>query len=257
MNAIFRCGAVVIRVATPTAPAARSLDLAAALACAAIPVASAVRPDVVEHDGMSATAWEFIESTGAPVDWRAVGEIVRAVHELGPNVVPAGVPLPSPAAFPWWDFEQLFAEVASAIDDAALDGLRAAVERQSGWAGFDETVLCHGDVHPGNVMMAAEGPVLIDWDLLCRAPRGWDHAPMMTWTSRWGGEHGVYDAFAAGYGWSGRGDGPAEAFAELRLVAATLMRVKAGIADPTARPEADRRLAWWRGEPDAPIWRAQ
>ena len=53
------------------------------------------------------------------------------------------------------------------------------------------------------------------------------------------------------------GDQSAEAFAELRLVAATLMRLKAAIRNEAAMPEAQRRLAHWRGESDAPMWQAQ
>jgi hypothetical protein len=106
-------------------------------------------------------------------------------------------------------------------------------------------------------MMAIDGPVLIDWDLLCEAPRGWDHGPLMTWHERWGGAAGEYDAFADGYGESLRDDPAAGAFAELRLVAATLMRVKAARTDPSARAEVDRRLRYWRGDLDAPSWTAQ
>ena len=51
----------------------------------------------------------------------------------------------------------------------------------------DPQVACHGDVHPGNVLPTAEGPVLIDWDLRCRAPIGWDHCALMTWAERWDG----------------------------------------------------------------------
>jgi Ser/Thr protein kinase RdoA (MazF antagonist) len=91
----------------------------------------------------------------------------------------------------------------------------------------DRLVVCHGDVHPGNVIQSADGPVLLDWDLLCRGPAAWDHAPLMTWTERWGGEPGIYEAFAEGYGRSMRGDLVAQAIAELRLVAATLMRLLA------------------------------
>ena len=47
------------------------------------------------------------------------------------------------------------------------------------------------------------------------------------------------------------------ALAELRLVAATLMRVTASIADPGAGAEAERRLRYWRGDADAPAWHAQ
>jgi hypothetical protein len=54
-----------------------------------------------------------------------------------------------------------------------------------------------------------------------------------------------------------RGDGVAEAIATLRLVAATLMRVRAGRHDEAARDEAEGRLRWWRGDADAPPWHAQ
>jgi hypothetical protein len=67
---------------------------------------------------------------------------------------------------------------------------------------------------------------------------------------------GEYEAFARGYGRSLRDDPAAMAIAELRLVAATLMRVAASIDDPAARPEAERRLRFWRGDPDAPPWTA-
>jgi len=79
----------------------------------------------------------------------------------------------------------------------------------------------------------------------------------MRWTDRWGGAPGIYDDFAAGSGWSGFGDAHGEAFAELRLVSATLMRWKVALVDPAARPEAERRLGYWRGDLDAPAWSAQ
>jgi Ser/Thr protein kinase RdoA (MazF antagonist) len=117
-------------------------------------------------------------------------------------------------------------------------------------------VLCHGDVHPGNVVPTAAGPVLLDWDLLCTGPAAWDHAPLMTWAERWGGVPGTYEAFAAGCGVSMRGDALAESLAQLRLLAATLMRVRAGRSDRAAAVEAEQRLRYWRGEPGAPPWRA-
>ncbi|MEP1125657.1 MAG: aminoglycoside phosphotransferase family protein [Ilumatobacter sp.] len=250
---------VVIRVSSPSVHASCSIELAASLAAHGVPVVAPSRLDVVEVDGLSATAWEYVAPSGDPIDWRAVGAIVRRVHEIPPGDLPVGVPTPSPAAFPWWDFERLLDDVAPVLDDAALAGITAAVERRAGWDAWNpsDAVVCHGDVHPGNVIMTHDGPVLIDWDLLCIAPPGWDHAPLMTWTDRWGGEPGVYEAFGAGAGGSLRGDERTEAFAELRLVAATLMRVKAAMADPSARLESERRLTYWRGDPEAPAWSAQ
>jgi Phosphotransferase enzyme family len=257
MNAIYRSGDCVLRVATPSAPAQVSIELAEVLRRHDIAVPPARHTDVVEHAGMSVTAWPHLEASGEPIDWTAVGAMIRRVHRLDAEQLPPGLPVPSPTSFPWWDFDAMLAAVGDSLDADARAGIGAALDRHAGWDHFDEVVVCHGDVHPGNVVMTADGPMLIDWDLLCAAPFGWDHAPLMTWTERWGGEVGVYEAFADGYGISGRGNPSAEAFAELRLVAATLMRLKAGSANPAAMPEAQRRLAHWRGDPDAPIWRAQ
>lgn len=257
MNALYAAGDVVLRVSTPSAPAELGLRLSDVLTERGLPVARPARRDVVRHDGLSVTAWVALVETGEPVDWRAVGGVVRRVHELAPDDLPEGYPLPSPADFPWWRFDSMLADVAPHLDDEAVEGVRAAIDRHRGWERFDATVVCHGDVHPGNVMMTEGGVVLLDWDLMCLAPRGWDHGPMMTWAERWGGVAGEYEAFADGYGWSARGDRGAEAFAELRLVAATLMRVKAGLVSPAAMPEAQRRLDHWRGRDDAAAWNAQ
>jgi aminoglycoside phosphotransferase (APT) family kinase protein len=260
MNAIFRCGDTVLRVATPNASAQASIELAETLDRQGIGVLRSRRTGAIEVNGFAVTAWPHVEATPAPIDWVEVGATVRRVHDVAASSLPEQLPQPSPTDFPWWDHETLLSEVGSNLDPAAEAGIRAAIERHRGWddfVGSDEVVVCHGDVHPGNVIVGADGPVLIDWDLLCLAPRGWDHAALMTWTERWGGDPGVYERFADGYGWSARGDRYAEAFAELRLVAATLMRWKVALVDPAARPEAERRLAHWRGEVDAPAWRAQ
>lgn len=257
MNVISTCHDVVLRVGRPSVDAMLALELARCWRDAGLAVPQPVRDDVVVVGDLSVTCWERVESTGEPVDWRSVGAMIRRVHETPASSLPARLPLPSPAAFPWWDFDTLVDEVGDHIDPAALEGLVAAIDRHRGWASAHGSVVCHGDVHPGNVIMSADGPVLLDWDLLCWAPPGWDHAPMMTLASRWGGQPGEYEEFAAGYGRSFVGEPAADAFAELRLVAATLMRLVAARTNPVAAPEAQLRLAYWRGDPDAPGWTAQ
>jgi hypothetical protein len=257
MNAIYRSGDVVLRVGAPSAPAVASIELAEILLDRGLTVTRPVRSDVVESAGLSATAWEFVPFTKAPIDWHAVGQLVRRTHAIAVADVPDSYPLPRPVDFPWWDFAVLLDDVGEVLDESARVGLIEAIDRWPHWTDDAGSVVCHGDVHPGNVIMTERGPVLIDWDLLCWAPPGWDHAPMMTWHTRWGGEASWYGDFAAGYGRSMVGDQSAEAFAELRLVAATLMRLKAGMRNDVAMPEAQRRLAYWRGESDAPAWQAQ
>ena len=77
----------------------------------------------------------------------------------------------------------------------------------------------------------------------------------MTWTAL-GGAPGIYEAFADGYGRSFRDDPIAEGYAELRLLAATLMRLRAGRSDPRhgSRP-SDVSPTGAAGR--APAWTAQ
>lgn len=258
MNVICDAGDVVVRVSDPNGSAQAPIRLAMFWADRGIRVARPARPEAVTSDGFSVSAWErVVPAQGAPVDWQAVGRAIRMVHETDPSGLPSGVPLPMPTALPWWRLHALLDEHLSDLDDAAARGIRAVIDRHAAWPTYTDRVVCHGDVHPGNVVMAVDGPVLLDWDLLSWAPAGWDHAPMMTWASRWGGRAGEYEEFADGYGRSFRDDPAATAFAELRLVAATLMRLGAARRDPRARSEAELRLRYWRGDPDAPPWTAQ
>ena len=39
-----------------------------------------------------------------------------------------------------------------------------------------EDGLCHADLHPGNVIMTADGPRLVDWTGAVRAPAAFDLA---------------------------------------------------------------------------------
>jgi Ser/Thr protein kinase RdoA (MazF antagonist) len=267
MTAIYTAGAsTVLRVHRPNGDPSASVRLAEELLGSGIRVPAPRCAEVlVDHDADGATlavaAFERIGG-GGPVDWEAVGAMVRRVHALDPAVIGALHPMPWCGDVPWWNVERLLDDAADdldggALDSGALDGMCACWERHRSWAGrVVERVVCHGDVHPGNVLSASDGPVLIDWDLLCVGPRAWDHAPLATWSSRWGGPADLVERFRAGYGASFEGDPVGDALAELRLLVATLMRVRAGRTNPAARAEAERRLRWWRGDPAAPQWQA-
>jgi aminoglycoside phosphotransferase (APT) family kinase protein len=247
-------------VGAATASAQASHDLVRWLRDAGVPTIRPVDALAAEDEaGVAVTGWELVRETRQAVDWESVGAAVRLVHSLPVEEVPGEYPVPNPAVFPWWQFDDTLADVQGEIDAAAYDGLAAAVERSTGWrdAIGESAVLCHGDVHPGNVLMSGRGTLLVDWDLMSVANPAWDHAMLTTYASRWGGDAGVYGRFAAGYGASLADDTLTNTLAELRNVAATLMRVKAGRADEAARDEAARRLRYWRGDRDAPVWRAQ
>jgi hypothetical protein len=260
MNGIFTAGDdVLLRVTRPSAPPSAAISLAAVLTRFGLRVPEYVRDELYVSPEHTVFAIRTIETRG-PIDWRNVGEMVARLHNIPRNELPAAYPTPFGGDFPWWNFGSLLGQVGDALDTPARNAIQSAIERdlpllneQRG----SRSVVCHGDVHPGNVIQSADGPVLLDWDLLCLGPPAWDHAPLMTWTGRWGGEPGIYESFAEGTGTSLRDDPVAEAIAELRLVAATLMRVRAATSDPSAREEAELRLRYWRGESDAPQWHAQ
>lgn len=259
MNSLFECGDVVLRVGAATAPASAAHELVDWLRSNGIPT---LRPEAglaCDVDGLAVTGWQRVREGRRSVDWSDVGTIVRRVHALPRDEVPSAYPVPDPSRFPWWQFDALLAEVADEIDSAALDGLRGTVDRHAGWQDRvrRDVVLCHGDVHPGNVLMSSTGPLLVDWDLLCSANPAWDMAVLAV-GERWGRDPDELHGFLAGYGPTAADViGLAVELGELRNVAATLMRVRAGRTDGAAAVEAERRLRFWRGDPDAPTWRAQ
>jgi phosphotransferase family enzyme len=260
MNGVFACGDdVVVRVGRPSADPTTVIRVAERARAAGVATPRAVRAGAVDAGGgLWSTAWQRVHPIDRPTDWEAVGRMVAALHRLPPPADAAA--LPWCGDFPWWRFDAFAPPILAMVDADAAAGLQRALTVHGGWeaaALAGPLVVCHGDVHPGNVVTTDDGPVLLDWDLTCIAPPAWDHALLMTWTERWGGEPGVYEAFATGYERSLRGDPLAESLATMRLVAATLMRVRAGAADRAAADEAVQRLRYWRAEPDAPQWNAQ
>lgn len=257
MNVLFAAGDdVLLRVGRITAPARSAVELADLLTAHGIRVPRLERRDPFEFEGLTVFAYRR-ERTVGPIDWTEVGRMVARVHQLSPDQFPASYPRPWCGSFPWWNLATTLDELHDLIDEPARQAMREVLERHGDWHDHvGNAVVCHGDLHPGNVVQSKEGPVLLDWDLLCAGPAAWDHAPLMTWSQRWGGDADVYDSYAAGFGRSFRDDRVAESLAVLRLLAATLMRLRAGRSDVTARTEAELRLRWWRGEPGAPPWHA-
>ena len=260
MNGIFTAGdGVLLRVSRPSAPAEQAIALGTVLTGLGLRVPTYLRDEPFIDGDDAVFAISTIEQTGS-VDWVEVGRMIARLHLIERSDLPSGYPIPFCGDFPWWNFASLINEVGDQLDTTSRVAIEAAIARDLPLLNEQReriAVVCHGDVHPGNVIQSAQGPVLLDWDLLCCGPPAWDHAPLMTWTQRWGGEPGIYEAFAEGYGRSLRDDPLAEAIAELRLVAATLMRVRAAKSNPSAVEETELRLRYWRGDPNAPQWNPQ
>ena len=273
MNAVYKVmsaqGPLIMRVSRPTGTTGPAIEFAQYLQRNGleVPAPSSVVP--FRHDEIEITLWEFIEPDPKQlVDWRAIGTFVRRLHDIDPNDIAKFYPLPKATSFPWWNFDHLLDELRPTFtdDDHAIlmkrwQALRPyfdAAQNINLESSANRSVLCHGDIHPGNVIVnrTTGRPVLLDWDLLSVAPREWDHAALLTWASRWGGPTSTYSDFAQGYGTDFSSNDLANALAELRLLSATLMRWRASLSTPDARVEAENRMKWWRQDPTAPMWQA-
>ena len=79
---------------------------------------------------------------------------------------------PPPGAFylrGWMD--TAFRLSGDIVPKHIASGIRALIDRLQ----HPGDGLCHGDIHPENVIMTADGPRLIDWTFSIRAPAALDH----------------------------------------------------------------------------------
>lgn len=259
MNALFRCDDAIVRVGHTSAPARAAHELASVLDGHGIPVVAPVAGCATDRDDYGMAGWEYVPINEVAVDWEVIGQAVAQLHQLSPDDMPDAYPIPSPRRFEWWRIEELLGELGHALDRRAAAGMRAAFDRHvDSFEAIDtRQVVCHGDVHPWNVIAGHGGPLLIDWDLMCWAHPAWDHAMLLTYASRWGGPPQVYQAFASGYGTNMADDPTATGLGELRNLVATLMTVRVALTNPDATAEARRRLRYWRGDSAAPQWQAR
>jgi Ser/Thr protein kinase RdoA (MazF antagonist) len=217
--------------------------------------------DAVDVDGVQVTVWEYVSGQGR-IDYHQLGEAIALVHRLPPSQVAQYIPLPWCGDASWLQLgENLDAAARTGVvNDDDIEVLRAATTELAGWqeeARHEQPVVCHGDVHPQNVVMRGDELVILDWDSICLGPRAWDHAPLLTWAERWGGDPSDYGAFAEGYDADLRDSADARLLARVRLLAPTVNMIINGRTSPRHAEEARLRMRYWRGDPSAPVWTPQ
>ena len=72
----------------------------------------------------------------------------------------------------------------SVLPERITTGVLALIEHLA-----PDDVLCHSDLHPGNVIMTAQGPRLIDWLGAARAPAAYEIAQCHVLLAEIGPEH--------------------------------------------------------------------
>jgi hypothetical protein len=169
---------LVARIARPGTPSERlesEMHFARFVRHAGLPVlspADAVARRPIETMSGPVTFWPLVESTGDDIDWRWLGDTLKRMHELRPPLGMVSL---------WNPVEVVEARLgsygsswgASPEHVHVLSGLCSWARRIVGSGSLADSVgLIHGD--PTNVIMTADGPVLIDFDLSGPGPPSWD-----------------------------------------------------------------------------------
>ena len=258
-NHVFRAGDVVVRVAPQSADVSGQVALARRLLSEGIHVAAPLADaDVV--DGAKLSLWEYIDvDVRRAIDFEQLGEVLARLHRVAPARLRDVVALPFCGDAAWLAVEQnlALAEAANVVDADGLAALRRECVALRDWqdrARRDMLVVCHGDVHPKNVLMRGDEVVIIDWDAICIGPPAWDHAALIKWADRWGGAAGSYPDFARGYGADLRESSLAQELAAVRLLAPTINMIINAESNPACAAEANARMRYWLGDPAAPMW---
>jgi Ser/Thr protein kinase RdoA (MazF antagonist) len=118
----------------------------------------------VEIDGRAGIVFERVEGPSLVEyvqarPWK-LGWSVRQLAELHARIHRCAAPPELPSQREWL---AAGIDVAPGLSDADRDAARRRLAGLPGGA-----VLCHGDFHPGNVLVTARGPVVIDWGAATR-----------------------------------------------------------------------------------------
>lgn len=185
---------------------------AALLADAGVPAARhRAGPAVV--DGWSVTAWQEVPDVDptAAVGPEVLGRLAARLHGATGGLDPRGLVACDPVGAALGQVEA--AVRAGATPEGDLDVLRAAATRlDASWQDAvaaareqpDDPVagaaVVHGDLHPGNVVVGRDGPVLVDLELAGWGPRALDAAPTVVLVRWYGHDRSDLAAFDAAYG---------------------------------------------------------
>ncbi len=261
MCSTFRSGDVVLRVGHFTSSPTNAAALAQMLHSHEIAVPQVIATFECDDLDLGVIAYDYIPESNRDADWFDVGQMVRRLHSnVTIKSVPDGYPIAHPTGLPWWNFPEMMSRIdaAGTIDADALKILRSVADAGERWADIVSTppmVIAHGDVHPGNVIMGPDGPVLIDWDLLSVGSSIWDHIALRAWSKPpWQGSERAYSEFAAGYGDVEWDVADLDSLVRLRNLAATILKLMATTADGVMTDEAEKRMMYWLSPDTAAPW---
>ncbi|MFG2648381.1 phosphotransferase enzyme family protein [Streptomyces sp. NPDC048436] len=251
-NAVFGSGDSVIKVGR-AAPelldrARRELRVARWLEDSGVPAVRAAEDEPRLVDGHPVTVWHRLPQAVRPAEPRDLAALLRLVHALEAP----GFELPRRELL--GGVERWLRLAGDAIDVEDADYLR---ERRDGFEAAAAALTprlapgpIHGDALPRNVLVGADGPVLVDLETFSFDLREHDLVVMALSRDRYGVPTEAYDGFVAAYGWDVREWDGCAVLRGARETASCAWVAQHAPTNPKALAEFRRRVASLRdGDP--------
>lgn len=181
---VARVSTYTARMRDPKVSLVREIAVGRHLDDSGIPVAAPTRhvdPGPHRHLGHHIGLWNYHERAGADPTMEdcldRVSQLHAALAEFPGELATFG-PVHDDLGYCLGGLDR----AADLLSPDQLDSIRAAARRLEPFRTSPpgELTVVHGDLHPGNLLPTAEGPVWIDLEDVCRAPREWDLA-LLSW----------------------------------------------------------------------------
>lgn len=204
------------------------LDFAVLAAGHGMPVLAPENPQATPTGHGTVSFWPLLSPTGGTAGWPWLAQVLARIHQLPAGGYPhrcdpLGRIRNRLGRYRQWPGAR---DPVTETAEAACRELGDELAEMT-WP----PAMVHGDAHPGNVVVTAAGPILVDFDLAGAGPAMWDLTIPVVHHRRFGAPGHMLSAFFAAYGSDPRGHPGFEVLVrvqELLCISYVLERLIAG-----------------------------